>query len=187
MKITEDQKNLLLTLARKSIESIFDKIELPKINEEDKLLNSNCGAFVTLTKFNELRGCIGYITSEEPLWQTIIETAELAATRDPRFPKITKDEIEDLSIEISILSEPFQLNSYEEVEVGKHGLILNEGMFRGVLLPQVPIEHNLNREQYLSALCNKAGLPRDEWKKREIKLKAFTAEVFSENELGKTK
>jgi AmmeMemoRadiSam system protein A len=121
------------------------------------------------------------------LWQTIIETAELAATRDPRFSKIAKDEIEDLSIEISILSEPFELDSYEEVEVGKHGLILNEGMYRGVLLPQVPIEHNLNREQYLSALCNKAGLPRDEWKKREIKLKAFTAEVFSEKEIGKTK
>lgn len=184
MNITDEQKRFILNLARKSIENIFTKTELPEIPKDEKLYNSKSGVFVTLAKNGELRGCIGFITADTPLNETIVESAELAATRDPRFHAVEKNELNNISIEVSILSEPFDLNSYDEIEIGKHGLILREGMYRGVLLPQVPIEHNMNRDQFLSAICNKAGLPRDTWKQRDIKLKAFTATVFSEEEIG---
>lgn len=96
---------------------------------------------------------------------------------------MSKDELKDISIEISILSEPFFLGSYDEIELGKHGLILEEKGKRGLLLPQVPIEHNMNKEDYLDAICQKSGFNKSYWREKELKLKAFTATVFSEEDL----
>ncbi len=184
MKISNEQKRLLLTIARKAIQNIFEDISISELEEMDELLNSKSGVFVTLTKNRKLRGCIGFATSDVPLRDSLLEAAILAATKDPRFPSITSNEIDKLKIEISILSEPYKIISYDEIKVGEHGLILSEGKHRGLLLPQVPLEHNLNKDEYLSALCNKAGLPKKFWKEKMLNLKAFTATVFSEEQIG---
>lgn len=183
MNITKEEKIILLKLARSSIHSLFGQAETPEIDlENHPLFTSKKGAFVTLTINESLRGCIGYITSDSPLFQTVRDAAVQAAIGDPRFSKLSNDEYKLVSIEVSILSEPFPMNTYEDIIVGEHGLILSENGRRGLLLPQVPIEHNMNKEQYLSALCVKAGFGGDMWRDRVLNIDMFTAEVFSERE-----
>jgi len=184
MNISIDEKRAMLKIARSSIESIFDNsknidVDLAKF----PILNSRKGAFVTLTKNQNLRGCIGYIISNLPLFETIKDAAKQAAIGDSRFPKLTKSEINQIAIEVSILSEPFPMKSYNDIIVGTHGLILSERGRRGLLLPQVPIEHNMNKEEYLSALCQKAGFYSDFWKEKTLDIEMFTANVFSEDEV----
>ena len=183
MNISNEEKRILLRLARNSIKSLFQKIDPSEIAVKDHpILNTHKGAFVTLTIDNRLRGCIGYITSNSPLDQTVEDAAVQAAIGDPRFSKLTLDEFNSISIEVSILSEPFPMHNYDEIVLGKHGLILSEGAQRGLLLPQVPIEHRMNKEEYLSALCEKAGFYPDLWRERILNIEMFTAEVFSEKE-----
>lgn len=185
MEISLEEKRILLNAARKSIESVFsgEKIIDPDYSKHP-LFKSHAGAFVTLTEHESLRGCIGYIISDQPLWRTICDAAVQASQNDPRFPSVRKSEIKNLEIEISILSEPFPLKSYDEIEIGKHGLILTEKGRRGLLLPQVPAEHHLNRDQYLDAICQKAGFPAGYWRGKSLNLNAFTATVFSEAEIN---
>lgn len=185
MELTNKEKQILISIARNSIKSLFeDGIVYKDIKLTDyPILESKSGAFVTLTIEKRLRGCIGYIVSDKPLMKTVEEAAIQAAMHDPRFPSLTAEEFDNVDLEISILSEPFPMNSYDEIVVGKHGLILTEGGRRGLLLPQVPIEHNLNKEEYLDALCQKAGLFSGYWKEKQLNLEAFTAEVFSEKNL----
>ena len=118
-----------------------------------------------------------------PLFETVCNAAIQASQNDPRFPSVHQSEINDLSIEISVLSEPFPLHSYDEIEIGKHGLILEEKGRRGLLLPQVPLEHHMNREQYLDAICQKSGFSSGYWRTKQLKLNAFTATVFCEKDL----
>ena len=185
MDPTAEEKKLLLATARQSINSIFtkEKVSVPDFIEHP-IFNSHCGAFVTLTENKILRGCIGYIISNIPLFQTIQEAAVHAAVNDPRFKPVKQKEVETISIEISILSEPFSLDSYDEIEIGKHGLILEEKGRRGLLLPQVPLEHKMNRDQFLDALCQKAGLNGIYWKTKQLNLSAFTATVFNEENIN---
>lgn len=182
MKISQEEKDILLKAARQSIGSLFDGKE-PEAPDYTKfpLLKEKLGAFVTLTKDHQLRGCIGYIVGREPLFDTICSAAIHAAVNDPRFSALKKPEFEKIHIEISILSEFVPINSYEEIIIGKHGLYLDEGG-GGLLLPQVATEHHLNRDEFLSALCNKAGFYSEFWKERTLKIKVFTAEIFSEEE-----
>ena len=185
MEISLEEKKILLEAARNSIELLFkgEKVEEPDYTMHP-IFKSHSGAFVTLTEYGSLRGCIGYIISDQPLWQTVCEAAVQSSQNDPRFPSVRRSEIKNLEIEISILSEPFPLNNYDEIEIGKHGLILNEKGRRGLLLPQVPIEHHLNREQFLDAICQKTGFPAGYWRKKFLDLSAFTATVFSESEIN---
>lgn len=184
MKLTKEEKLILLNTARKSIESLFTEETLQEPDYETyPVLKSKAGAFVTLTINSQLRGCIGYIISSDPLYETVCNAAIQAAQHDPRFYPLSKEELPKIRIEISVLSEPFPLNSYDDIELGKHGLILEEDGRRGLLLPQVPVEHNMNREEYLSALCQKAGFPPEKWKEKNLTLSAFTATVFSEDKL----
>jgi AmmeMemoRadiSam system protein A len=184
MKLTKEEKIILLKTARISISSLFGKTASfePDIKKHP-VFNSRAGAFVTLTINKKLRGCIGYIISEKPLLQTIRDAAIQAAQADPRFSPLIFDELEKIEIELSILSEPFPLKSYDEIIIGEHGLILDEPGNRGLLLPQVPIEHNMNKDEFLSAICQKSGLHSDYWKERQLKLNGFTATVFNENEM----
>ncbi|MBI9070912.1 MAG: AmmeMemoRadiSam system protein A [Melioribacteraceae bacterium] len=184
MELTSAEKKILLKAARSSIKSYLYDTDKPQIDyNEFPKLKENHGAFVTLTINNNLRGCIGYIVANDPVFETVCTAAIQASANDPRFPSLAKTELEKIAIEISILSIPFKMNSYDEIEVGKHGLILKEGYNHGLLLPQVPIEHNMNKDQYLSALCNKAGLYRDYWKEKVLNIEMFTATVFSEKEM----
>ena len=186
MKMDKDTKLFLLKLARKAIEHEFDSgIELPKPDyDKYPLLKTQAGAFVTINENNDLRGCIGYIIGYQPLYETVVDAAKQAAFGDPRFPSLIKPELDEIEIEVSILSEPFPLNGYDEIVVGKHGLILEEEGRRALLLPQVPIEHHMNKEEYLSALCQKGGFNHNLWREKKLKLSGFTATVFSEKEMG---
>lgn len=185
MEPTLEEKKILLETARTSINSVFTQ---EKISEPDyikhPIFKSHAGAFVTLTQQGVLRGCIGYIVSDQPLFQIVCEAAIQASQNDPRFQSVRQSEIKNLAIEISILSEPFPLNSYDEIEIGKHGLILEEEGRRGLLLPQVPVEHHMNRDQYLDSICRKSGFPADYWRTKQLKLSGFTAAVFSEEEVN---
>lgn len=182
MEPTLEEKKILLDTARAAINSIFtgEKKSQPDY-EKHPIFKTHAGAFVTLTEQSRLRGCIGYIISDKPLFETVCEAAVQASQNDPRFLPVQESEMQNLSLEISILSEPFPINSYEEIEIGKHGLILEEKGRRGLLLPQVPIEHNMNREQYLDAICRKSGFQGGYWKTKQLKLSGFTATVFSDS------
>ena len=181
MEISKEEKDILLSAARSTIKALFYDTNLDTPDyKKYPVLESHSGAFVTLTIDGNLRGCIGYIIGEKPLFETVRDAATSAAMSDPRFPQLSEDELDKIKIEISILSEPFPLNSYDDIVVGKHGLILEEGGRRGLLLPQVPIEHDMDRDEYLSAICNKSGLPPHYWRENDLKLDAFTATVFSE-------
>ena len=111
-----------------------------------------------------------------------MDAAYQAAFHDPRFSPLSEEEFGKIKLEISVLSPPFPLASYDEIELGKHGLILEESGRKALLLPQVPIEHKMTRDEFLSALCNKAGLYEEYWKEKQLSLKGFTASVFSEDD-----
>jgi AmmeMemoRadiSam system protein A len=179
--LTSQERGILLLCARGAIANLFSGNPATVINlDHYPNLREPCGAFVTLTKNNELRGCIGYIVSDEPLFNTVCDVAKLAATQDPRFPRLQESELPEVLIEISVLTPPQLLKEYDDIIIGTHGLILEDGTARGVLLPQVAVEHNMNVPEFLSALCRKAGLPVNEWQKRKLRLTTFTAEVFGE-------
>lgn len=186
MELTEEEKRILLKAARESIKSYFTGGGFPAEADYGKypVLKEHAGAFVTLTKDKALRGCIGYITAEEPLFLTVCDAARKAAFTDPRFDALSQNETDRVELEISVLSPPFKMNSYDEIVLGKHGLILQDLGRRALLLPQVPVEHHMNKDEYLSALCEKAGLPSNLWQKRNLNMLLFTASVFSEEEMG---
>ena len=182
MNISQEEKDILLKAARKSISSLFDGEAAPDPDyTKHPLFKEKHGAFVTLTINHQLRGCIGYLVGREPLYRTICSAAIQAAIGDPRFSTVKKHELESIHIEISILSEFVPIQSYDEIVLGKHGLYLDEGG-GGLLLPQVATEHKMNKEQFLTALCNKAGFYGEYWRERMLNIKVFTAEIFAEEE-----
>jgi len=184
MELSIEEKEILLKAARESILADFSEGEVTKVDYKAyPKLKMELGAFVTLKINDQLRGCIGYIIAQKCLFETIVEAAKHSAFGDPRFSELSRDEVDEVIIEISVLS-PFEpIKSYDEIEVGKHGLLLEEGG-RAVLLPQVATEQNYNRAQFLTALCHKAGLYGNYWKERMLNIKVFTALVFSEEEGG---
>ena len=184
MELTDDEKKILLKAARESILQEFSECDVTKVDYKAyPKLKMELGAFVTLHIKGDLRGCIGYIIAQKPLFEIIVEAAKHSAFGDPRFPELSRDELDEIEIEISVLSEFEPIKSYDEIEVGKHGLLLEEGG-RAVLLPQVATEQNYNRAQFLTALCHKAGLYGNYWEERMLNIKVFTALVFSEEECG---
>ena len=184
MLLNTNEKTYLLSLARHTIKQYFTPGLEDLFKADYEVLDQKNGAFVTLTSNGKLRGCIGYIIGEQPLYETIKDAAIQAAYHDPRFPPLTEKEFDSVELEISILSEPFKMNTYDEIVLGEHGLILTEHGHRGLLLPQVPVEHNMDKEDYLSAICQKAGLPSLYWQNKTLNMEMFTATVFSEKELG---
>jgi AmmeMemoRadiSam system protein A len=136
------------------------------------------GVFVSLHVGKRLRGCIGVVDPELPLGESIVRCAIGAATRDPRFPAMRPDELDQLEIEISLLSAPRAIRP-EEIQIGTHGLLICRGTHRGLLLPQVAVNHQLSAEQFLAETCRKAELPRDTWRDPGATLFGFTSEIFS--------
>ena len=139
--------------------------------------------FVTLRQGKELRGCIGYVEPRLPLANAVAEVAQKAAFEDPRFAPLDSDELTTIDIEISVLSPLEKVENVEEIEVGKHGLVIEAGMLKGLLLPHVAVEYGWSREQFLNHAALKAGLPAEAWHNRRTRLFAFTTETFSETEL----
>jgi AmmeMemoRadiSam system protein A len=170
----------LLKLAHESILSALEGRET-SLTPPSPHLSEARGAFTTIYFHGLLRGCVGYVFPVTPLYRTVAETARAAAFEDTRFSPVTLAEAPELEISLSILS-PLRGIGPEEVEIGLHGLVVAHGGQRGLLLPQVPVEHQWDRVTFLEQTCRKAGLPLDAWQKGAT-LEAFTAEVFGDREM----
>ena len=173
-----EERETLIRIAHLSIETALQGRVLDPTAPSEHLSESR-GAFTTLHLHGALRGCIGHIFPSQPLYRTVAETARAAAFEDPRFAPITPAEAPGLAVEISVLS-TLQPIRPADVVVGRHGLVVAEGSHRGLLLPQVPLEWDWDRETFLAQTCLKAGLPPDAWQ-RGAQLHAFTAEVFGDD------
>ncbi len=181
--LNETQRKFLLQVARETLERYLNDDPLPTYSVTDPALLQPDAVFVTLwrKKDNGLRGCVGRLETTDPLYKTVQECAIAAATRDFRFPPVHAGELPDLRIEISVLTPPQRIHTPEEVEVGRHGLLIRRESpdYRaGLLLPEVATRRNWDRYQFLEAVCQKAGLPLDAWK--TANLFVFETEVFEE-------
>ena len=178
-QLSESSQTELLGLARQSIRQFLlagKKNTQKSVNPE---LQAQLGAFVTLHNQRCLRGCIGVISSALPLHETVQDCAISAATLDSRFDSVSLSELEEINIEISVLSPLALVRNISDIEIGVHGLLVSSQGKRGLLLPQVATEHQWNRETFLQQTCRKAGLPLDAWQ-RGAEVRTFTAYVFSE-------
>jgi len=180
-ELTAAQQRELLGLARAAVRRRIEKNDLPEPAARNPKLKAKRGVFVTLKVDGRLRGCIGHPLPAMPLDQAVVEVAEAAAAEDFRFEPLRPDELDRLRIEISVLSPPRRVKDPRSVEVGRHGIIVSKGSYKGLLLPQVPVEYDWDRETFLNHGCLKAGLDEDEWK-RDASVEIFTAQVFSEEE-----
>ncbi len=188
-KLSEENGEFLVKLAREAITSyLVEKrvLEVPK--DVDHLLKEEMGVFVTLTCAGDLRGCIGYPEPVMPLVNAVIDAAISAATRDPRFPSLRADELDDIHVEVSVLTKP-ELITVEKpseyvgkVNIGEDGLIVERGPYRGLLLPQVATEWHWNAEEFLANTCMKAGLSTDCWLYEDVKIYKFHSQIFPEKE-----
>lgn len=184
VQLSEADKKLALYIARLSIKSQFDNEDVPLSIPADSQLNKPLGAFVTLKKNGELRGCVGAFEPEVPLYQVIAEQALHAALNDKRFSPLTADELGQVEIEISVLSPRKRVYSPEEVIPGKHGVYIQKGNQGGTYLPQVATDENWDRETMMNSLCGeKAGIEEEAWKDGSAEIYIFTALVFSEKEI----
>jgi AmmeMemoRadiSam system protein B/AmmeMemoRadiSam system protein A len=176
--LNASERELLRTTARRSLEHAIKgaKIECPEA--PTARLREKRGVFVTLKHHGDLRGCVGYVRPFKPLIEAVWEMAESAALRDHRFIPVEPRDVDRLELEITVLSPIKKISDPNLVLVGRHGLIVSRGHISGVLLPQVPIENDWNRETFLSETCIKAGLPVDSWKDPDTILEVFTAEIF---------
>ena len=175
------EKATLLSIARKSIESWVRTNTIYIEPREEKSLNNRSGCFVTIKQNGQLRGCIGNFQSELPLFKEVAEMAASSATKDPRFYPMKEADLDNFSLEISVLSPLLKIDDINEIEVGKHGIYLEKGYYRGVLLPQVATEHHWDRDTFLKQTCIKAGLPTDAWKAEDTEIYIFRAEIFAED------
>lgn len=176
-EFSPEERRLLLQLAHESILSALENRAFP-LDPPTAHLAEPRGAFTSLYRHGSLRGCVGYVLPVSSVYRAVIDTARAAAFEDTRFRRVAIEEARDLQVELSILSVP-QPIAAEAVEVGRHGLIISMGGYRGLLLPQVPIEHHWERVIFLEQTCRKAGLPTDAWQRGAI-IEAFTAEIFGE-------
>lgn len=179
-ELTSKERGVLLSIARKSIETHIQSGQIYIEPREEKTLNARNGCFVTIKQNGQLRGCIGNFQSELPIFREVAEMAVASASKDPRFYPMKEEDLNDFSLEISVLSPLHKIEVFEEIEVGKHGIYLEKGYYRGVLLPQVAIEHGWDRETFLNQTCVKAGLPTDAWSADDAEIYIFSAQVFGE-------
>lgn len=179
--LTADEKTLLLRLARneiaKNLTGAEEKLVLPRTGN----IHTHNGAFVTLHNQGRLRGCIGLFSATQPLHETICDMAYSAAFKDPRFPPLSAAELRQIDLEISVLSPLRKIADINEIEVGKHGIYITKGFNRGVLLPQVAVEHKWNKFTFLEQTCYKAGLSGNSWQSG-ADVYVFTAVIFGERD-----
>lgn len=178
--LTEKDASTLLSIARDAITNLVNgQAYLPPPREE-KSLNGRSGCFVTIKQKGQLRGCIGNFQSERPLFLEIAEMAKASASKDPRFHPMEKNELNDFTLEISVLSPLEKIDDVELIEVGTHGIYLEKNFSRGVLLPQVASEYGWDRTTFLKQTCQKAGLPIDAWQDADTDIYIFSAQIIKE-------
>jgi AmmeMemoRadiSam system protein A len=176
--LSPDEKKILQQLASATIRARASGEPLPDVGPGTDALRRKAGAFVSLHRRGMLRGCIGYVEPVLPLAEAVQEMALSAAFQDPRFMPLTSDELDDLDIEISVLTPFEKITDVSCIEVGRHGLMIRKGRASGLLLPQVPVQFGWDRETFLSQTCQKAGLRPDAWKDTDAELYIFSADIF---------
>jgi len=179
-EFSPEHRQTLLQAAHQAILSVLERRPFPEAPPFPAPLSEPRGVFTTLYLNRELRGCVGYALPVAPLYRAVADTARAAAFEDSRFSPVTLEEAPRLEVSLSVLSRLFPIHP-EALEVGLHGLLISDGARRGLLLPQVPIEHGWDRETFLEQTCRKASLPIDAWRKT-AKIEAFTAEIFSDSD-----
>lgn len=184
-QLSHELRRKLVEIAWSAIRSAVTNEPMPEPKVTEPQLLEHRGAFVTLKRRSDgsLRGCIGYPYPIKPLWEAVRDAAISAALHDPRFPPVTKRELDELTLEVSVLSPMEEVKDISEIQVGRDGLVVRKGAFSGLLLPQVAVEYGWSREEFLSHTCIKASLPPDEWRKGGVEIFRFTAEVFGDEEL----
>jgi len=192
--LTDDEGRYLVRLARETITTFLRTKNMPKPpSDAPTKLNEKCGVFVTLNTVSnghELRGCIGFPMPDYPLVDATMQAAIEAATGDPRFPPVSPEELQKIVVEVSVLTPPERLevsnpSEYPKgIKVGRDGLIMERGIYKGLLLPQVAVEWDWNEEEFLSQCCLKAGLTPDAWLVRGTRISRFQAIVFKEEKPG---
>lgn len=185
--MNNEVKKRLLEIARTSAFAAAGGESPPAFSESDPALNEKCGAFVTIKNHGRLRGCLGNFTSDEPLYKLVANMAAASVTQDPRFTSdpITLSEMDDIDIEISILSPLQKVDDPLDFELGKDGVYIKRGAASGCFLPQVAVETGWSKEEFLSLCCEgKAGLPPDAWRDPETEVYIFAAEIISEKDFS---
>jgi len=176
--LNEEEKKTLHQIAKTVIENKAKGKAVPDFKVESPTLKENRGAFVTIHKRGQLRGCIGYIEGQGPLHKTIERMAEAAAFKDPRFTPVKENELPELELEISVLTPLKRITDVNEIQVGKHGIYIVKGMWAGLLLPQVATEYGWDRQTFLEHTCQKANLPSNAWKEKDTEIYIFSADIF---------
>ncbi len=185
-----EEGTLLVKTARRTIETYLQESKPPPAPEVTPKLKEPHGVFVTLTKHNELRGCIGHPMPTMPLIDAVISSAVSSAIRDPRFSPVKLDELSEVEVEVSVLSKPELLKIKNpcdypnSIVIGRDGLIVEREGYAGLLLPQVPVEWGWDAEEFLSHACMKAGLTPDAWLDKNTRIQKFSAQVFREKKPG---
>ena len=176
--LSDQDKKTLRHIAETVVENKARGKPVPEFAVDSQMLKEKRGAFVTINKKGQLRGCIGYVQAYKPLYETVEEMAAQAAFNDPRFDPVTEKELPDLEIEISVLTPLRRIKHVDEVEVGKHGILIEKGYYSGLLLPQVATECGWDRKTFLEHTCLKAGLPTDAWTDKDVVISIFSADIF---------
>jgi AmmeMemoRadiSam system protein A len=181
--LSKDEERTLLKLARETLKGHLSEGRAPSPAqggyELTEKLKADGAAFVTLMMHGHLRGCIGHVVGFEPLYSSVIHNTMSAATEDPRFEPMTAREEPEVHIGISVMSPLRAITDVSEIRVGTHGIMITQGLRRGLLLPQVASEYGWDREEFLEHTCEKAGLPGDAWKQGAT-IQIFSAQVFGE-------
>jgi len=186
-KLSDSDGAVLVKISRKAVTEFLSNGNKIKLEPEfEKKFSFNSGVFVTLNKTGGLRGCIGFPMPVKKLSRAIVDGAIAAATEDPRFPPVTIKELGDIVFEVTVLTQPIEIDVSDpaeylsKIKVGRDGLIISHSFYSGLLLPQVPGEYGWNEEEFLQHTCLKAGLVKDFWKSGEAKIEKFEGIVFKE-------
>ena len=178
--LTENDGKVLLAIARTAIQHCVENKPYHCEPREEKALNKRSGCFVTIKKDGQLRGCIGNFQGREPLFKDVESMAIASATQDPRFPAMTPDDLANFNLEITVLSPLEKIEDTAIIEIGRHGIYIEQNFRRGVLLPQVAIEHGWDRNTFLEQTCSKAGLPKDAWRSPDSDIYIFSGQIVTE-------
>jgi AmmeMemoRadiSam system protein A len=178
--VNAEEQHRLLQWARRSIECAVRREKQPAITELTPELCALHAAFVTLKKHGELRGCIGRMDFDRPLWENVVSAAVSSAAEDPRFEPVRPEELPDLRLEISVLEPPVELKRVEDYDAQRHGIIIEKGLRHALFLPKVATEYGWDERETLEKLCWKAGLPAGAWQEPDARLQIFTAFEFAE-------
>lgn len=173
----------LFDIARDAIRHAVHHQSYTPAPREEKSLNERSGCFVTIKQHQKLRGCIGNFQSRRPLYQEVAEMAVAAATQDPRFAPLSATEFEEIELEITILSSLERISDPAEITIGVHGIYLENGFHRGVLLPQVATDHHWDVLTFLKQTCVKAGLSEDQWQSPQTEIYRFSGQILSESDI----